>query len=259
MRALSSVYTAALLLICAPSHAWAGPDAHERTAAQTASLLRLAAGVDDAIDVYRLALLELVPTLRKLCDVATQPGTEPTSQLPPETAAVFGTPLQRGRQPGVGQRATGDHAGLSRRSRRRVGTLGFGQKACSKPSPPTRALLRAVEHIAGAADEVIDLYTRERPRRRDGPVPRRCARGYSGRLGRVGAGRSQCPQSAVARPQAGRPLAGLHAPGCGLGPRARYDRCRTPGGRAHWHRAAAVPGPDARPCRGPATSSRWPA
>ncbi len=142
-----------------PCHALA---AHERTVAQTASLLRLAGGVDDAVDVYRLALLELVPTLRKLGDLAAQPGTEPTTGLPPETATILA-------------RLSGAVNGRVSASALPAITRAYhveaadalahlaGARTLQQTVAPSRALLRAVEHIASAADDVIDLYTRERP------------------------------------------------------------------------------------------------
>ena len=162
MRWRSYVYAAALLLASTPSHALSAPAVDARTVAQTASLLRLAGGVDDAVDVYRLALLELVPTLRKLHDLAAQPGTEPTTQLPPETSTIL-TRLSTA----VNARVSATALPAITRAYHVEAADALAHLAVARSLQqtvaPTRALLRAVEHIASAADDVIDLYTRERP------------------------------------------------------------------------------------------------
>ena len=103
-----------------------------------------------------------MPTLRKLCDMAVQAGTEPTTQLPPETAATL-------------LRLSGAVNGRVSASALPAITRAYHVEAADalahlaaartlqQTVAPTRALLRSVEHIVGAADEVIDLYTRERP------------------------------------------------------------------------------------------------
>ena len=132
------------------------------TVAQAGNLLRLSAAVDEAVDVYRLALLELVPSLRKLCELAVQSGTQPTTELPTGHRAVV-TRLASA----LAQRVSANALPSITRAYHVEAVDALGRLAEARTMQevvgPSRAMLRAMQHVVTAADDVIDLYSRERP------------------------------------------------------------------------------------------------
>lgn len=151
-----------LASLALPAVALAAPGAKGASAAQLGSLQRTAAAVDDALDVYRLALLELVPALRQVADVGAQQGSTPSTLVPEVAQEVFtrlSTSVQRrvnaGALPAV-PRAY--HAEV-------VDAL---EKLATAPNlsavpAPAKALHTALSHLALTADEVVDVFSRQRP------------------------------------------------------------------------------------------------
>jgi hypothetical protein len=132
------------------------------TAAQVGSLQRTAASVDDALDVYRLALLELVPALRLVLATGQAAGTTPGTPLPAPAAEVF-TRLAAS----VNRRVSAEALpAVPRAYHAEVVDALEGLAAAASLGGvlgPSRALTAALGKIAATADDVVDIFSRQRP------------------------------------------------------------------------------------------------
>lgn len=133
-----------------------------QSAAQLGSLQRTAASLDGALDIYRLALVELVPAFRRVLEAGHAAGALPTSPVPPPAAEVF-TRLARS----VARRTPmASMPALARAYHAEVlDALDALADANSLAQvlPPARVLTASLGRICGLAENVVDLFSRERP------------------------------------------------------------------------------------------------
>ena len=160
MRIVLSIALCACLLVFPGRPAVAAPSAQEM--AQLGSLQRTAASLDDALDVYRLALVELTPALRTVLAAGQQQGAVPTTPLPAPTVEVFKrlsvSVHRRIAAPALPAVARAYHAEVVVALEDLAGAQSLGGVVA-----PARALGVALGHLAAMADDVVDVFSRQRP------------------------------------------------------------------------------------------------
>lgn len=153
--------TAALILLIA-----LGQTAEAREATpergQLGSLARSAAAIQNALDLYRLTLSELVPATHLLLEAAEAQEASPDTLIPEPAREVFkrlghALPLRTGAEslPAV---ARGYHSEIVEA----LDTLALAQ-TLGETGVPLRELVRSLTSFERGADDILDLSTRQRP------------------------------------------------------------------------------------------------
>lgn len=156
------------VLLATPGRAGAEPVARPAAPPVTVTgggmggLHRLAAVLEATLDVHRLALIEVVAAARKVLEAGSAKDASPASPLPPSAAEVFSrlSTTVPARVPGSAlpavPRAYEIEAIDALEQLGRVGRLGL-------VAPPLATYGGAVSRLAGQAEEIIDIFSRNRP------------------------------------------------------------------------------------------------
>ncbi|MEZ0313338.1 MAG: DUF6754 domain-containing protein [Myxococcota bacterium] len=159
---MSRLLAVVSLLAC--SVAWAqapeGESVAERT--QVGSLARTAAALHNTLDVFRLALSELVPATHVLREAGEAEGATPETPIPPGASEVFArlarvVPLRAAAEalPAISR---GYHAEALDALEALAAARTLGETGA-----PLRELSRALERLERAASDIVDLFSRQRP------------------------------------------------------------------------------------------------
>lgn len=141
---------------------WAQAAEASAAGAPVGSLQRTAAAIDDSVDVYRLALIELVPALQLVHEAGQKPFALPTSLVPPLTHEALSR-LSASTQRRISTEAL---AALPRAYHIEVVDALEALAAAENLGQvrlPARALVRALGQQAQLAADVVDVFSRERP------------------------------------------------------------------------------------------------
>ncbi len=154
----------AILLASAVARAQAPEPAAESVAERTqvGSLARTAAALHNTLDVYRLALSELVPAAHVLREAGEAEGATPESPVPEIASEVFArlarvVPLRAAAEalPAISR---GYHA----EALEALETLA-GAKTLGETGAPLTELSRALARLERGASDIVDLFSRQRP------------------------------------------------------------------------------------------------
>ena len=131
-------------------------------AAQMGSLYRTAAGIDEAVDVYRRLLVELVPALQRLVARAHAADALPSTAVPEPVTAVFQRLAlelpRRIKSTSLSAIPRAYHAEVLEA----LDALSAARRL-AEVLAPTVELVAALQQQALAAGQVVDLYSRQRP------------------------------------------------------------------------------------------------
>ncbi len=132
----------------------------ERT--QVGSLARTAAALHNTLDVYRLALSELVPATHVVREAGETEGASPETPIPPAATEVFArlarvVPLRAAAEalPAISR---GYHAEALDALEALAAARTLGETGA-----PLSALSRALERLERGAADIVDLFSRQRP------------------------------------------------------------------------------------------------
>ncbi len=129
---------------------------------QVGNLHRAAATLETTLELYRLALVEIVPAARAVLQAGSTPRATPASDLPPLAAEVFGrlakSIVRRAPAEALDSVPRAYHAEVVDAMQRlaRATTL-------EQAHGPLRALAAAMANMAEQADAIVDLFSRQRP------------------------------------------------------------------------------------------------
>ncbi|MBC7794277.1 MAG: hypothetical protein H7Z43_11270, partial [Clostridia bacterium] len=156
-----SLMTGVLILLFALGQTDAPANARQERG-QLGSLARSAASIQSALDVYRLALAELVPATHLLREAADAPDASPDTPLPDIVREVFTRiahvlPLRTGAEslPAISR---GYHSEV-------IDALELlaAAQTLGDTGPPLTTLTRALASFERGADDIVDLFSRQRP------------------------------------------------------------------------------------------------
>ena len=134
----------------------------ERTPGEVGALHRLSATLESVLDLYRLALIELAPAVEMVWEAGSVAGANTQTRLPAPAIEIFtrlgqtlGRRIPASALPPI-PRAY--HAEV-------VDALDVvgAQDTIGGTAEPLRLLVHALDRFARSADDIIDLFSRQRP------------------------------------------------------------------------------------------------
>ncbi|MEM6531613.1 MAG: hypothetical protein AAF654_03270 [Myxococcota bacterium] len=130
--------------------------------AQMGNLQRVVASLESTLDVYRLALAEVAIAAQLLADLGAEPGAVPDRAIPATARDVFNrlSRVLASRVPAAALAPIprGYHFEALDALENLAAASTF-----SEVRKPLTALTRSVERLGDVADEVVDLFSRQRP------------------------------------------------------------------------------------------------
>lgn len=152
-----------LVLTPAQARAQATPDITDRGARpRSGGLHRAAAAVDATVELYRLSLVELTRTAERLIEEAHAGSAQSAAAIPAAIHEVFvrlaealATRVARDALPPI---ARGYHVEVLQAM-----TALAEATTLAEVAAPWGALTRALEHVAAEGDDLVDLFSRQRP------------------------------------------------------------------------------------------------
>ncbi|MBI5508062.1 MAG: hypothetical protein HY903_04845 [Deltaproteobacteria bacterium] len=155
----------ALVAVLVAISSWPGAAsaAHdERPPAETGGLHRAAASLEIVLDVYRLALVELVPAATKVFAAGQAPEATTATPIPEPALEVF-----RRLSLSVPSRVSATALPVVSRAYHAEVTEALEELAAAariaEVGAPLRRLHHAIAKICDAADDIVDLFSRQRP------------------------------------------------------------------------------------------------
>ncbi len=142
---------------------WAAPLEGERLG-RVGSLQRVATTVEAAIDLHRLATIELDAAARKTIEAAAADGTTPSTPVPQAATEVFARIWQS-----LGARLAEDTLPAVARAYNAEAIDALARLARAEQlgevRAPLRAYVDALARLLGQADDIVDVFSRARPAR----------------------------------------------------------------------------------------------
>ncbi len=130
--------------------------------AQMGNLQRVVASLESTLDIYRLGLAELVLAGELLADLGEEPGARADRAIPENAREVFGR-LARV----LSSRVPADALAPIPRGYHYEALDSLEKLAAAERlgevRVPLAELVRALEELVGVADDVVDLFSRQRP------------------------------------------------------------------------------------------------
>lgn len=125
-------------------------------------LHRVTATLDATFDLYRLALIELVPSIERIAETGETPTATPSTPLPAPTVEVLKRLTNS-----LTHRIPFDALPAIQRGYQAEAEDAFEQLSVAQTlgdvAGPLRILQRAILGLLRSADDILDLYNRERP------------------------------------------------------------------------------------------------